>query len=102
MKAAFEIFPKEENNTDTHLLVEAGRESISFVLFSKAPFEIKGLLMYNLDKNLLPAEIATAIENIVRSSTLLQQSFNSSLICYNFKESLLVPSRFPDKAAQAE
>ena len=102
MKVAFKIFPEKEQDTNCHLLIEAGGESISFMLFSKSPFETTGLLMYNLDKNLLSVEIATEINEIINSEPLLQQSFQSVTICYNFIESVLVPEQHFNETAADE
>ena len=102
MKAAFKIIPEEEQNNDTHLLIEAGAESISFLLYSKSPFKINGLYLYNLDKNLLPAEIAAEINDGINNEPLLQQSFPSCTVCYNFKESLLQPQQYFNEEAQEE
>ena len=102
MKSAFKIFPIQKQNNDSHLLIEAGWESISFLLFSKSPLAVNGLLMYNLDKNLLPAELAEEINDGINNEPLLRQSFNSCKICYNFKESMLVPQQYFDAPAQSE
>ena len=94
MKAVFKIYPIEKDNDDAHLLIEAGAESISFALYKKSPFEILGVLVYNLDKNLLPLDIAAAIDNIISNEPVLLQDFSSCIICSNFKESLLIESKF--------
>ena len=102
MKSAFKIFSVQEQNNDNHLLIEAGCESISFLLFSKSPFAVNGLIIYNLEKNLLPPELAEEINNCINSESMLRQSFNSCTICYNFKESMLVPQQYFDAPAQSE
>ena len=102
MKAAFKIIPEEEQSNDNHLLIEAGAESISFLLYSKSPIKINGLYLYNLDKNLLAAEIAAEINDGINNEPLLQQSFTSSTVCYNFKESLLQPQQYFNEEAQDE
>ncbi|MEP6713433.1 MAG: DUF3822 family protein [Ferruginibacter sp.] len=94
MKVAFKIFPGDDENTGKHLLIEAGGESISFLLFSKSPFTVLGLLMYNVDKNLLPVELASEVNEAINNEPLLRQTFNSTTICYNFKESMLIPQHY--------
>ena len=102
MKAVFKIYPIEKDIPDAHLLIEAGAESISFVLYKKSAFEILGLLVYNLDKNLLPVEIAAAIDNIISNEPVLLQDFSSCTICSNFKESLLIPEKFSEEDNNSE
>ncbi|MEO6537173.1 MAG: hypothetical protein ABIT07_05460, partial [Ferruginibacter sp.] len=82
MKAAFKIIPKEELNTQNHLLLEVGWEGISFILFSKTPFTIKGLSIYNFEKNLFPAELATELNNILVDEPSLLQLSDGCTICY--------------------
>jgi hypothetical protein len=101
MKAAFKIFPSQNNDTDMYLLVEAGAESISFVIFSKSPLKIIGLLIFNIDKDLLPMEIAAEIDNIISSEQILMEDYVSYTIASNFKESVLVPEKYFEKDSNA-
>jgi hypothetical protein len=102
MKAAFKIFPHQTDISDKHLLIEAGWEGISFVLFSKSPLAIHGLLVYNFEKNLLASEVAQEIAGIINNESILKQQVNSVTICSNFKESILVPSKFYDESTNAD
>ncbi|MEO5943247.1 MAG: DUF3822 family protein [Ferruginibacter sp.] len=101
MKAAFKIFPSQNNDTDMHLLVEAGAQSISFVIFSKSPLKIIGLLIFNIDKDLLPMEIAAEIDNIISSEPILMEDYASYTIASNFKESVLVPEKYFERDSNA-
>ena len=92
MKIAFKIPPVVDNFSDLHLLVEAGEEDISFLIFSKNPLSIKGYYSYNLSKHISPAEYAAAIKKIILEEDVLKQIFISVNIFYNFNASTLIPT----------
>lgn len=94
MKIAFKIPPVVNNFSDLHLLVEVGKEDISFIIFSKNPFSVNGFYSYNVDKNISSSEYVTAIKNMLLQNDVLTQSFTSVNIFYNFKASTLIPTEF--------
>ena len=94
MKAAFNILPVKTENEPLHLLVEAGSYGISFIWFTKAPADIKGLAVYNFVHSVSPDEIAEEINNVLRSQPVFSELNASVTICYDFKESLLVPGEY--------
>jgi Protein of unknown function (DUF3822) len=94
LKAAFNILPEGNDNGSLHLLTEVGEDGISFVWFSKAPVEIKGLVIYNFTDGLTYAEIAAEIDSIFKSNALFNDWYASVSICYGFKESLLIPKAY--------
>lgn len=99
MKTAFNILPDRTQNVPLHLLVEAGDYGISFAWFTKAPCTIKGLAVYNYTDKGLPDEMAEAIENIFRSNSVYNNVYASVTVCYDFKESLLVPETYYNATA---
>ena len=94
MKAAFNILPVKNENEPLHLLVEAGCYGISFIWFTKSPGDIKGLAVYNFVNSVSPSEIAEEINNVLRSHPVFSEPNASVTICYDFKESLLVPGEY--------
>ena len=48
MKIAFKIPPIDDLKVEVNLLIEAGKDDISFLLYSKNPFTIQGLFSYSL------------------------------------------------------
>ena len=83
MKIAFKNPPVVNNFSDLHLLVEAGNEDISIIIFSKNPFSVAGYYSYNLNKHISPAEYAAAIKNILSQEEVFKQTFSSVHIFYN-------------------
>ena len=97
MKAAFNILPVKTGNEPLHLLVEAGCYGISFIWFTKDPADIKGLAVYNFVQSVSPPEIAEEINNVLRSHPVFSELNASVTLCYDFKESLLVPGEYYDR-----
>lgn len=100
MKTAFNILPDRTQNVPLHLLVEAGNYGISFIWFTKAPCTIKGLAVYNYTAKGLPEDMAAAIDNILRSNAIFNNAYASVTVCYDFKESLLVPEPYYNASSQ--
>lgn len=95
MKIAFKIPPVLNKNVESHLLVEAGKEDISFLLFSKNPVTIQGLFSYQFEKNLPHGIYMEDVKNTIREFVALQPSNISSCnIFYNFPTTTLVPLQY--------
>ncbi len=94
MKIAFKIPPVTTNFSELHLVVETGKENISFLIFSKNPFSVEGFYSFNLDKNISPVEYAGAIKNIIEHDDLLKQHYATVNIFYNFNISTLIPAAY--------
>lgn len=102
MKTAFNILPDRTQNVPLHLLVVPGNYGISFIWFTKAPCTVKGIAVYNYTAKDLPGEMAAAIDNILRSNSVFNNSYASVTVCYDYKESLLVPeSCYTESASDA-
>ena len=94
MKAAFNILPDKTENERFHLLIEVGDYGISFSWFTKDPLDVKGLAVYNFTGSTTAAEKAIELENILASNAVFNVINESVHICYDFKESILVPAVF--------
>ncbi len=92
MKAAFKILPELSTGKEYHLLAEAGRDSISLVWYSKQPLKIEGLFIYQSAKNSTDTTLAEDIQKLLATENL--PHYHSSVICYNFKETLIVPGTY--------
>jgi hypothetical protein len=94
LKIAFKIPPTVEDVSALHLLVEAGNDEISFLLFSQNPFAVEGLYLCQLEKNITATDYANSIEKIIAGENILQQSFASVQIFYNFATATLMPAQY--------
>ena len=92
MKAAFKILPELSVGKEYHLLAEAGRDSISLVWYSKEPLKMEGLFIYQPARNSSDTTLAEDIQKLLATEQL--PHYHSAVICYNFKETLLVPGKF--------
>ena len=90
MKTAFKILPEEVLENNCHLLIEVGWEGISFLYYSKHPFKIEGLLIYQFEKNITAIDMANELSVFFEEENL--PSYLTSNICYNFKEYCLMPT----------
>lgn len=90
MKTAFKILPEEVLENNCHLLIEVGWEGISFLYYSKNPFKIEGLLIYQFEKNITAIDLANELSVFFEEENL--PSYLTANICYNFKEYSLIPT----------
>ena len=101
MKIAFNILPVITDYEQLHLLVETGSYGISFVWFTKDPYNIGGIAVYNSTEGMLREDMAAEIENILQSGPVFKKHCASVTLCYDFKESLLVPETYYDPLTAA-
>ncbi|CAN5775482.1 hypothetical protein BH11BAC4_BH11BAC4_20020 [soil metagenome] len=94
MKAAFNILPEINENEPLHLLIEVGSYGIACSWFTKNPVDIKGLAVYNFISPDSNSDTASEIINVLSSNVIFTGSNASVTICYDFKESLLVPAEY--------
>ncbi len=102
MKIAFNILPVITDYENVNLLVEAGNYGISFVWFKKDPLNVLGISVYHLTDRMLPGEVADEIEKTLHASPVFNKIHASITICYDFKESMLVPELYHKPAKTAE
>ena len=91
MKIAFNILPVITDYEHVHLLVEVGNYGISFAWFTKDPYNIRGISVYHLTDKNKAGSMEDEIENILHAGPVFNKVHASVTICYDFKESLLVP-----------
>lgn len=94
MKTAFTILPERTGNEPLHLLLELGNYGISFLWFTKDPAVVKGIAVYNFSENSLPQSMADKIEDVLKANTIFSEMNATVTICYDLKESLLVPETY--------
>src|SRR4051812_39126902 len=82
------------DNGSLSLLIEVADHGISFIWFSKENFSVKGLVSYNITDN----NTAMSTRNILSSMANLLSGLSSVTICYDYKESLLVPEKYNQPA----
>lgn len=90
MKTAFNIPPVNVEKSTLHLLVETGIYGISFTWFTKAPIALKGISVYNFSGNNFEADIKASLNE---QGSLLK-GLSSVTVCFDFKESVLIPDKF--------
>lgn len=91
MKTAFH-FPVNQNETEpVHLLIELGNQDISLLWFSKQPFAIKGLIVYQVSSE---ENYTDVVKRIFETPDCRVIHPATVKICFNHKESLLVPDPY--------
>jgi hypothetical protein len=93
LQPAFNILPSIWNER-LHLLLEIGNSAISFIWFTKQPLSVKGICIYDFTKKTGQQEIAMELEKIIASADIYHQNIESSVISFDFPESLLVPGKY--------
>lgn len=94
MKIAFKIPPASHDLPGLHLLAEAGKDEISFLLYSKDPLVLQGFYTYSFNKHISDNESAGLITEIIHKEPVLQRPFLSSRIYYNQRECTIVPAEY--------
>ena len=92
MKTAFKILPAVTADKRLHLLIEIGWEGASFIYYSTDSLKIEGLVIMQAEKNITAADLTKEIEQELQAE--LAAEFESCHICYNFKETILVPASY--------
>ena len=90
MKTAFNIPPANVEKNTLHLLVETGVYGISYTWFTKGPVALKGISVYNFSGNSFEKDIKASLHE---QGSLLD-GLASVTICFDFKESVLIPDKF--------
>ena len=98
MKVAFNILPVITAYEQVHLLIELGNYGICFAWFTRDPYDVSGIAVYNLGEDSHSTDMAAEIENVLRSAPIFSKQYASVTVCYDFKESLLVPAAYHSEA----
>lgn len=99
MKTAFKILP-DLSEQPLKLLVEVGVEGIAFVYYHGSPVQVAGLFIYQYDQPGLSTTFADDLKLFLQNESL--PSFHGCNICFNFKESSIVPNRYFDDAQKSD
>lgn len=99
MKTAFKI-PPDLSEQPLKLLIEVGVEGIAFVYYHGSPVHVEGLFIYHYDQPGLLASFAEDLKHFLQNESL--PSFHGCNICFNFKESSVVPNRYFDEAQKSD
>lgn len=91
MKTAFKILP-DSSSEPLQLLIEVGSEGVAFVYYHGSPIHIAGLFIYQYDQPELTASFADDLKIFLQNEAL--PTFHGCSVCFNFKESSLVPNRY--------
>ncbi len=87
----FKISPLVNNVTNTHLLVELGNNTISFLVYEDTLLCFTGFFMHKMDHDIYSKEYINTLESILNNNSILLSSFASTKIFYNTIQSTLVP-----------
>ena len=98
MKTAFKISPSQDESA-LDLLVVVGPQGVSLVYHYGNPVHISGLYVFQYEQIGL-ASYAQDLDMLLKTTAL--PAFKSSRICYDFKETSLVPNAFYDEKNNTE
>lgn len=73
---------------------------MSLLWYSKDPLRMEGLFVYQAQKNSTDSTLAEDIQKLLAGENL--PHYHSVVICYNFKESILVPEEYYQAPLNAE
>ena len=93
MKTVFKILPSTDE-ADLNLLVVVGSQGLSLIYHKENPTYINGLMVFQYEQSGL-ASFAQDLEILLDSEAL--PPFKTSRVCYDFKETTLVPNAFYDE-----
>ncbi len=91
LKTGCNIPIKTGESTPVHLILELGDFGLSVMWFTKNPISIKGLSVYIFEDE---DDYVENIKSIFKSSNIESTNPASIQICYNYKESMLVPDKY--------
>ncbi len=90
----FKISPLINNLTNTHLLVELGNNTISFLVYEDTPLCFTGFFMHKMEHDVYSNEYLHTLESILNDNSKLLSSFASTKVFYNTAQSTLVPTSY--------
>ncbi len=90
MNTAFKILPVEKPTRPHQLLIEIGWEHVSLLYFSKAPYQVNGLCVFQFSKNITAIDLADELQAFFQLEQL--PAVENVYVCYDFKETTLLPA----------
>ncbi|MGC4103515.1 DUF3822 family protein [Ferruginibacter sp.] len=76
------------------LLVQAGRQGVSFIQLDTETNTFIGVQVYHFAKNLSDVDIAIMINDIIAAENLSAQNFKKIFVTWCFNESIIVPHEY--------
>ncbi|MEO6406832.1 MAG: DUF3822 family protein [Ferruginibacter sp.] len=101
MNNLFKILPAAEAATGLHLLAEADETGIAFVFFRTSPFIAEGMLWYQYERDQTDTAKLNALETLLREEPFNGRPFLSVTLCFNGKETVLIPKKYYDASGAA-
>ena len=98
LKASFYIPVLVDENRPLKLLIEAGSQTVSFLWYHCDPQSLAGLAVYNLGQPLT----AGIWQKLVGAEPELSRLADQVIVCYDTRESTLVPSSYFQAVAVQE
>ena len=93
MKSSFNILTPVTDTSQCSLLIEVGRQGISYIAYTSDNNCI-ALSLFHFEASTTNDQVANYLNEIVTEQPLLQRSFNKVNLVYTFPESLLVPDQY--------
>lgn len=90
MKTAFSILPEPGAGKRFDLLIEAGRDCIAMLWYSKETSTLEGFSLYQPGELLTDDALSAAIQRLLATENF--PNYDACRIFFNFKESVLIPS----------
>lgn len=91
LKSLLKILPEQIENINYHLIIEANHQGISFLIYTKEPLKIEGILNYSLQDWFLEQDVNKQLRDIVEHESVLKWNFSSVEILYNYDDVCAVP-----------
>ncbi len=97
MKAAFTIQSMAELSAKPFLLIQVGRQGISFLQLDSETQTFTSVQIYHFAKGISISSMAKELNGILEKENLQRQFFKKVHIIWSFDESLLIPNDFYEK-----
>ena len=91
MKTVSQIPLNNKDNSPLNLLIELSDQGISILWFTKKPFLIKAINVYVFDEN---DQIVEEVGKIISQIKSTQSEISHVHLCYNYKDSVIVPEQY--------
>ena len=96
MNPSFNITATNTGTSKPVLLVQAGKQGISFIQLNDDSNTFFAVQVYHFTRHLADADIAAAINDILSSGNLHQQHFQKIIVTWCFEENIIVPFEYFD------
>lgn len=94
MKIAFKIPPTITDFSQKKLLIEVSDNDICFMIYESSPLTVLGLYVFDFDKNIIAADYAAHLNNIIDNENILSAQYAAVNVVYNLKNATLIPATY--------